>query len=86
MVDLNLQRTLFDSNDITLDLGTDNTLIYVKGFGVVVDKTTLLAVNESEKSMITIVRAEKNLIVRVPANIELVQHLINEVHTENDMQ
>ena len=54
MVDFNLRRTLFGGNDIAIDLGTANTLIYVKGVGVVVDEPTLLAVNKSDKSIITI--------------------------------
>ena len=43
MAGLNLRRTLFGGNDIAIDLGTANTLIYVKGVGVVVDEPTLLA-------------------------------------------
>ena len=38
MVDFNLRRTIFGGNDIAIDLGTANTLIYVKGVGVVVDE------------------------------------------------
>ena len=59
MVDLNLRRTLFGGNDIAIDLGTANTLIYVKGVGVVVDEPTLLAVNKSDKSILTIGREAK---------------------------
>ena len=66
MVDLNLRRTLFGGNDIAIDLGTANTLIYVKGVGVVIDEPTLLAVNKSDNSIITIGREAKKLIGRVP--------------------
>ena len=62
MVDLNLRRTLFGGNDIAIDLGTANTLIYVKGVGVVVDEPTLLAVNKSYNSIITIGEEAKKLI------------------------
>ena len=48
MAGLNLRRTLFGGNDIAIDLGTANTLIYVKGVGVVVDEPTILAVNKGE--------------------------------------
>ena len=70
MVDFNLSRTLFGGNDIAIDLGTANTLIYVKGVGVVVDEPTLLAVNKSDKSIITIGGEAKKLIGRVPDTIE----------------
>ena len=66
MVDFNLSRTLFGGNDIAIDLGTANTLIYSKGVGVVVDEPTLLAVNKSDKSIIAIGKEAKKLIGRVP--------------------
>ena len=50
MAGINLRRTLFGGNDIAIDLGTANTLIYVKGVGVVVDEPTLLAINKTDKS------------------------------------
>ena len=47
MVDLNLRRTLFGGNDIAIDLGTANTLIYVKGVGVVAVSYTHLRAHET---------------------------------------
>ena len=85
MVDLNLRRTLFGGNDIAIDLGTANTLIYVKGVGVVVDEPTLLAVNKSDNSIITIGREAKKLIGRVPDTIELVRPLRDGVISEIEM-
>ena len=85
MVDFNLSRTLFGGNDIAIDLGTANTLIYVKGVGVVVDEPTLLAVNKSDKSIITIGGEAKKLIGRVPDTIELVRPLRDGVISEIEM-
>ena len=85
MVDLNLRRTLFGGNDIAIDLGTANTLIYVKGVGVVVDEPTLLAVNKSDNSIITIGREAKKLIGRVPDTIELIRPLRDGVISEIEM-
>ena len=53
MAGINLRRTLFGGNDIAIDLGTANTLIYVKGAGVVVDEPTLLAIQKSDRSIFT---------------------------------
>ena len=86
MVDFNLSRTLFGGNDIAIDLGTANTLIYVKGVGVVVDEPTLLAVNKSDKSIITIGGEAKKLIGRVPDTIELVRPLRDGVISEMKWQ
>ena len=49
MAGINLRRTLFGGNDIAIDLGTANTLIYVKGVVVVVDEPTLLAINKTDE-------------------------------------
>jgi len=85
MVDLNLRRTLFGGSDIAIDLGTANTLIYVKGVGVVIDEPTLLAVNKSDNSIITIGKEAKKLIGRVPDTIELIRPLRDGVISEIEM-
>lgn len=85
MAGLNLRRTLFGGNDIAIDLGTANTLIYVKGVGVVIDEPTLLAVNKNDKSVITIGKEAKRLVGRVPDSIELVKPLRDGVISEIEM-
>ena len=65
MASLNLRRTLFGGNDIAIDLGTANTLIYVKGVGVMIDEPTLLAVNKSDGSILTIGKDAKKIIIWV---------------------
>ena len=54
MAGLNLRRTLFGGSDIAIDLGTANTLIYVKGIGVVVDEPTILAINKGDGSILAV--------------------------------
>ena len=85
MAGLNLRRTLFGGNDIAIDLGTANTLIYVKGVGVVIDEPTLLAVNKNDNSVITIGKEAKKLVGRVPDTIELVKPLRDGVISEIEM-
>ena len=85
MAGLNLRRTLFGGNDIAIDLGTANTLIYVKGVGVVIDEPTLLAVNKNDNSVITIGKEAKKLVGRVPDSIELVKPLRDGVISEIEM-
>ena len=70
MAGINLRRTLFGGNDIAIDLGTANTLIYVKGAGVVVDEPTLLAIQKSDRSIFTYGEEAKKLVRRVPHSIE----------------
>lgn len=85
MAGLNLRRTLFGGNDIAIDLGTANTLIYVKGVGVVIDEPTLLAVNKNDNSVITIGKEAKKLVGRVPDSIELIKPLRDGVISEIEM-
>ena len=85
MASLNLRRTLFGGNDIAIDLGTANTLIYVKGVGVMIDEPTLLAVNKSDGSILTIGKEAKRLVGRVPDSIELVKPLRDGVISEIEM-
>ena len=70
MAGLNLRRTLFGGNDIAIDLGTANTLIYVKGVGIVVDEPTILAINKIDGSILAVGREAKKLVGRVPDSIE----------------
>ena len=69
MAGLNLRRTLFGGNDIAIDLGTANTLIYVKGVGIVVDEPTILAINKIDGSILAVGREAKKLVGRVPDSI-----------------
>ena len=82
MAGINLRRTLFGGNDIAIDLGTANTLIYVKGAGVVVDEPTLLAIQKSDRSIFTYGEEAKKLVGRVPDSIELVKPLRDGVISE----
>ena len=72
MAGINLRRSLFGGNDIAIDLGTANTLIYVKGVGVMVDEPTLIAVNKEDGSILTVGEEAKNLVGRVPDSIKLI--------------
>jgi len=85
MAGFNLRRTLFGGNDIAIDLGTANTLIYVKGVGVVVDEPTILAINKSDGSILAVGNEAKKLIGRVPDSIELVKPLRDGVISEIEM-
>lgn len=85
MVRFNLRRTLFGSNDIAIDLGTANTLIYVKGVGVVVDEPTLLAVNKKDGKILSVGHESKQLQGRIPDSIQLVKPLRDGVISEIEM-
>lgn len=65
------------SNDLAIDLGTANTLIYVKGQGVVCNEPSVVAVKVGEggsKRKVVAVGAEaKNMLGRTPESIEAIR-------------
>ena len=63
------------SSDLAIDLGTANTLIYVKGRGVVLDEPSVVAItHEGEKRRVLAVGEEaKMMLGRTPGNIEAIR-------------
>ncbi|HOJ51570.1 MAG TPA: rod shape-determining protein [Syntrophales bacterium] len=66
------------SNDLAIDLGTANTLVYVKGKGIVLNEPSVVAVHRDSKGTrkVLAVGAEaKNMLGRTPGNIEAIRPL-----------
>ncbi|ARC53502.1 rod shape-determining protein [Candidatus Riesia pediculischaeffi] len=61
------------SNDLSIDLGTANTLIYVKGQGIVLDEPSVVAIRQdrsgSYKSVAAVGHSAKQMLGRTPGNI-----------------
>lgn len=67
------------ANDIGIDLGTANTLVYVKGKGIVINEPSLVAVNQKTGQIVALGKHAKSMLGRTPAHIEAVQPLIDGV-------
>src|SRR5512138_2792081 len=66
------------SNDLAIDLGTANTLIYVKGKGIVSCEPSVVAVqrdNRGGKKVLAVGREAKEMLGRTPGNIKAVRPL-----------
>ena len=66
------------SNDIAIDLGTANTLVYVRGKGIVLDEPSVVSIrtDQNGRKVIQEVGREAKLMVgRTPGNIEAVRPL-----------
>ena len=61
--------------DIAIDLGTANTLIHVKGKGLVFDEATAIAYDETTNSVIAIGDTAAGMIGRTPPSIRVVRPL-----------
>ena len=65
------------STDMAIDLGTANTLVYVKGQGIILNEPSVVAVvNEGGKTRVLTVGTEaKEMLGRSPGNIEVIRPL-----------
>jgi rod shape-determining protein MreB and related proteins len=55
--------------DIAIDLGTANTLVFVKGQGIVLSEPSVVAVDNKTDKVVAVGGAAKSMIGRTPANI-----------------
>jgi rod shape-determining protein MreB len=57
------------SNDIGIDLGTSNTLVYVRGQGIVLSEPSVVAVHNSSKKVLAVGQEAKRMLGRTPGEI-----------------
>ena len=60
---------MFFSKDIGIDLGTANTLVYIKGRGVVLNEPSVVALHKDSGSVLAVGDEAKQMIGRTPGNI-----------------
>ena len=63
------------SSDIAIDLGTTNTLVYVRGKGVVINEPSAVAVNDKTHQVVAVGREAKTMLGKTPAHIRVVRPL-----------
>jgi rod shape-determining protein MreB len=67
------------SNDIGIDLGTANTLVYLRGHGIVVNDPSVVAVNQKTGRVVAIGTEAKNMVGRTPGHIVAVRPIVDGV-------
>lgn len=67
------------SHDVGIDLGTANTLIYVRGKGIVVNEPSVVAVNQKTKQVLAIGDEARKMVGRTPAHIVAIRPLVDGV-------
>jgi rod shape-determining protein MreB len=67
------------SNNVGIDLGTANTLVYVEGKGIVVSEPSVVAVNEKTGQVVAVGKAAKEMLGRTPTHIRAVRPLVDGV-------
>ena len=67
------------SRSIGIDLGTANTLVYVKGKGVLITEPSVVAVNQKTGQVVAVGRQAKDMLGRTPTHITAVRPLVEGV-------
>ena len=76
------------SNDLAIDLGTANTLVYVKGKGIVLDEPSVVAVHmdvRGMKKVLAVGNEAKSMLGRTPGNIVAIRPMRDGVIADFDI-
>ena len=75
----------FVERDIAIDLGSDNTLVYVSGKGIRLREPTIVAVDRQDGRMLKIGEEARKMLGRTPANVVVVHPITSGVISDYDM-
>lgn len=67
------------TKDIGIDLGTANTLVYVKGKGIVISEPSVVAINNRTKQILAIGSEAQSMVGRTPGHITAARPLVDGV-------
>ena len=65
------------SKDIAVDLGTSNTLVYVKDKGIIINEPSVVAINTRSDQILSVGEDAKRMLGKTPAHILAVKPLRN---------
>jgi rod shape-determining protein MreB len=71
-------------NDIGIDLGTANTLIHVRGRGIVLSEPSIIALDRTHHSVVAVGHAAKAMLGRTPGGIDVIRPLKDGVIADFD--
>ena len=57
------------SEDIGIDLGTENTLLFVKGKGIVINEPSIVAINDRTNQIVAVGHSAKDMLGKTPPHI-----------------
>jgi rod shape-determining protein MreB len=80
----NANNMSFLGRDMAVDLGTANTLVYVRGRGVVLNEPSVVAINTSTTGILAVGTEAKRMIGRTPGNIVAIRPLKDGVIADFD--
>ncbi len=71
--------------DMAVDLGTANTLVYVRGRGIVLDEPSVVAINTKDGRPLAVGSEAKRMIGRTPSHIQAIRPLKDGVIADFDI-
>jgi rod shape-determining protein MreB len=77
--------SLFPSRDMAVDLGTANTLVYVRGKGIILNEPSVVAVNVKDGKPLAVGAEAKRMIGRTPSHIQAIRPLKDGVIADFDI-
>jgi rod shape-determining protein MreB len=77
-------RGSFFGRDMAIDLGTANTLVYVRGKGIVLNEPSVVAVNQDNGAVLAVGAEAKRMIGRTPGSIVAIRPLKDGVIADFD--
>jgi rod shape-determining protein MreB len=73
------------SNDLAIDLGTANTLIYVKGRGIILSEPSVVAIKKGTNQVLKVGKEAKEMLGRTPGSIVAIRPLKDGVIADFDI-
>jgi rod shape-determining protein MreB len=72
------------SNDLAIDLGTANTLVYVKGRGIICDEPSVVVIRKDNKKTVAVGAEAKRMLGKTPSNIMAIRPMKDGVIADFD--
>lgn len=73
------------SNDIGIDLGTANILVYLRGKGIIINEPSVVAINVKTNRVVAVGTEAKNMMGRTPHHIRIVRPLVDGVISDYEV-
>ncbi len=73
------------SNDIGIDLGTANCLVYLRGRGIVINEPSVVALNTKTSRVVAVGTEAKDMMGRTPSHIRIVRPLVDGVISDYEV-
>ncbi len=73
------------ANDLAIDLGTANTVVFLRGAGVILDEPSIVAIHDADHSVLAVGRDAKAMLGRTPGSIRAIRPLKDGVIADFDV-